>query len=113
MVGVPPRPSAAWVLDATPSAVPELRRRAAEFVSMASGSQEVTQAVALAVSETVTNAVVDAYDGEERRRVRVSCHGTTSASWWKWSTGGPGSGYAGTPPGSATGWPWWARRRTR
>jgi serine/threonine-protein kinase RsbW len=66
-------PSAAWVLDATPAAVPELRRCAAEFVSMASGSQEVTQAVALAVSETVTNAVVHAYDGPERGQVRVSC----------------------------------------
>jgi anti-sigma regulatory factor (Ser/Thr protein kinase) len=61
------------VLDATPSAVPELRRRAAEFVSMASGSQEVTQAIALAVSETVTNAVVHAYDGQKQGQVRVSC----------------------------------------
>jgi anti-sigma regulatory factor (Ser/Thr protein kinase) len=62
------------VVDATPSAVPELRRRAAEFVSMASGSDEVMQAVALAVSETVTNAVVHAYDGQERGQVRLSCH---------------------------------------
>jgi anti-sigma regulatory factor (Ser/Thr protein kinase) len=74
MVGLTLRPSAAWVVDATPSAVPELRRRAAEFVSTASGSEEVTQAVALAVSETVTNAVVHAYDGQERGQVRVSCH---------------------------------------
>ena len=73
MVGLSVRPSAAWVLDATPSAVPELRRRAAEFVSVASGSEEVRQAVALAVSETVTNAVVHAYDGQERGQVRVSC----------------------------------------
>jgi serine/threonine-protein kinase RsbW len=62
------------VVDATPSAVPELRRRAAEFVSMASGSEEVTEAVALAVSETVTNAVVHAYDGREPGQVRVSSH---------------------------------------
>ncbi len=41
---------------------------------MASGSDEVTQAIALAVSETVTNVVVHAYDGEERGHVRVSCH---------------------------------------
>jgi hypothetical protein len=33
----------------------------------------VTQAVALAVSETVTNAVVHAYDDQERGPVRVSC----------------------------------------
>ena len=41
---------------------------------MASGSEEVTQAIALAVSETVTNAVVHAYDGQDRGQVRVSCH---------------------------------------
>ena len=74
MVSLSPRPSAAWVMDATPSAVPELRRRAAECVSTASGSKEVTQAVVLAVSETVTNAVVHAYDGHEQGQVRVSCH---------------------------------------
>jgi serine/threonine-protein kinase RsbW len=51
-----------------------LRRRAAEFVSTAGASDEVTQAVALAVSETVTNAVVHAYDAQERGQVRVSCH---------------------------------------
>jgi anti-sigma regulatory factor (Ser/Thr protein kinase) len=73
-VGHPLRESAAWVLDATPSAVPELRRRAAAFASEAFGAEEVTQAVALAVSETVTNAVVHAYDGHERGQVRVSCH---------------------------------------
>ncbi len=61
-------------MDATPSAVPELRRRATEFVSIASGSEEVTQAVALAVSETVTNAVVHAYNGQTRGQVSVSCH---------------------------------------
>lgn len=67
-------PAAAWVLPAEPSAVSELRRRAAEFASTAGASEEVTQAIALAVSETVTNAVVHAYDGEERGQVRVRCH---------------------------------------
>ena len=62
------------MLPATPSAVSLLRHRAAEFVSTAGASDEVTQAVALAVSETVTNAVVHAYDGQERGQVRVSCH---------------------------------------
>ena len=65
--------SAVWVLPAAPSAVSLLRRRAAEFVSTAGASDEVTQAVALAVSETVTNSVVHAYDPEEPGRVRVSC----------------------------------------
>jgi anti-sigma regulatory factor (Ser/Thr protein kinase) len=60
-------------LDATPSAVGELRRSAAEFVSRAGASEEVKQAVALAVSETVTNAVVHAYNGQERGQVRLSC----------------------------------------
>ena len=73
-VGLPLRSSAAWVLDATPSAVGELRRSAAEFVSMSGASEEVTQAVALAVSETVTNAVVHAYNGQERGQVRLTCH---------------------------------------
>ncbi len=50
-----------------------LRRRAAEFVSAAGASDEVTEAVALAVSEVVTNAVVHAYDGPEGGEVRVSC----------------------------------------
>jgi len=67
------RPSAAWVLQAEPSAVTVLRRRAAEFVSAAGASDEMTEAVALAVSETVTNAVVHAYAPDERGRVRLSC----------------------------------------
>jgi anti-sigma regulatory factor (Ser/Thr protein kinase) len=51
-----------------------LRRRAAEFVSTAGASGEVTEAVAIGVSEIVTNAVVHAYEGQERGDVRVSCH---------------------------------------
>jgi anti-sigma regulatory factor (Ser/Thr protein kinase) len=62
------------VLPAEPPAVSLLRRRAAEFVSTAGASDEVTQAVALAVSEIVTNAVVHAYDAEARGQVRVGCH---------------------------------------
>jgi serine/threonine-protein kinase RsbW len=54
--------------------VTQLRCEATEFVSTAGASDEVTEAVALAVSETVTNAVVHAYDGQERGDVRVSCH---------------------------------------
>jgi anti-sigma regulatory factor (Ser/Thr protein kinase) len=51
-----------------------LRRRAAEFVSTAGASDEVAEAVALGVSEIVTNAVVHAYTGQERGDVRLSCH---------------------------------------
>jgi len=71
-VGASVTPTAAWVLPAEPSAVTMLRRRAAEFVSTAGASDEVTQAVALAVSETVTNAVVHAYGADDRGEVRVS-----------------------------------------
>src|ERR1700748_390266 len=73
IVGPSPTPGAVWVFPATPSAVSLLRHRAAEFVSTAGASDEVTEAVALAVSETVTNAVVHAYDGREGGDVRVSC----------------------------------------
>jgi anti-sigma regulatory factor (Ser/Thr protein kinase) len=60
-------------VPAESSAVTVLRRRAAEFVSTAGASDEVAQAVALGVSETVTNAVVHAYGDGERGQVRVSC----------------------------------------
>jgi anti-sigma regulatory factor (Ser/Thr protein kinase) len=60
-------------LTADPSAVTLLRRRAAEFVSTAGASAEVTQAVALAVSEAVTNAIVHAYNAGAPGEVRVSC----------------------------------------
>jgi anti-sigma regulatory factor (Ser/Thr protein kinase) len=72
-VGRPGTPSASWALNADPSAVGLLRRRAADFVAAASAPDEVTEAVALAVSETVTNVVVHAYD-EDPGPVRVSCH---------------------------------------
>ena len=65
--------SAVWVLPAEPSAVTELRHRAAKFASAAGASEEVARAIALAVSETVTNVVVHAYDDEDRGQVRVSC----------------------------------------
>ena len=74
VVGSSVRQSAAWALPAAPSAVTQLRRRAVEFASTAGASEEVTQAIALAVSETVTNAVVHAYDDEEPGQVRLSCH---------------------------------------
>ncbi len=41
---------------------------------MAGASDEVTQAISLAVSEAVTNAVVHAYDGENPGQVHVRCH---------------------------------------
>jgi anti-sigma regulatory factor (Ser/Thr protein kinase) len=64
---------AAWSLPAVPSAVAQLRRRAAAFASAAGASAEITEAVALAVSEAVTNAVVHAYVGDEPGVVTVQC----------------------------------------
>jgi anti-sigma regulatory factor (Ser/Thr protein kinase) len=71
-VGVSLEPSAAWELPAVPSAVSQLRHHAAEFAAAAGASDDVTSAIALAVSETVTNVILHAYDGEEGE-VRVSC----------------------------------------
>ncbi len=55
-----------------PSAVGELRQRVAGYAAAAGASDEVTEAIALAVSETVTNVILHAYDGEEGE-VRVGC----------------------------------------
>lgn len=68
----PVEATAAWVLPAEPSAIGELRHRAAGFAASAGASEEVTEAIALAVSETVTNAIVHGYGGEDGR-VRLSC----------------------------------------
>ena len=65
--------SAAWVLPAEPSAVGQLRRQTTQFASAAGAPDEVSNAIALAVSETVTNVVVHAYDGADRGQVRVGC----------------------------------------
>ena len=64
---------AAWSLPAVPSTVSQMRRRAAAFASAAGASKEMSHAVALAVSETVTNSVVHAYVGTEPGLVRVHC----------------------------------------
>jgi serine/threonine-protein kinase RsbW len=52
-----------------------MRRRAAAFARAVGASEEMTRAVELAVSETVTNAVVHAYVGSEPGRVSVRCRG--------------------------------------
>lgn len=64
---------AAWALPAVPSAVGQMRRRAAAFASAAGASEEMAHAVATAVSETVTNAVIHAYAGREPGWVSMSC----------------------------------------
>ena len=84
---------------AGPSAVGQLRRRAAEFAATAGASDEVTQAIALAVSETVTNAVVHAYDGEDRGPVRVSCQVDGERFIVEVADEGAGIGSRGASPG--------------
>ncbi len=64
---------AAWSLPAVPSTVGQIRRRAAAFAAAAGASREITDAVALAVSETVTNVVVHAYLGRDPGLVSVRC----------------------------------------
>jgi anti-sigma regulatory factor (Ser/Thr protein kinase) len=64
---------AVWTLPAVPATVGEMRRRAAAFAAAVGASDEMTHAVALAVSEIVTNAVVHAYAGREPGRVTVRC----------------------------------------
>jgi anti-sigma regulatory factor (Ser/Thr protein kinase) len=63
----------AWTLPAVPSTVTQMRSRAAAFASAAGASEEMVKAVELAVSETVTNAVVHAYVGREPGLVTMRC----------------------------------------
>ncbi len=64
---------AVWALPAEPSSVGQMRRRAVAFVTDTGAPAEMVDAVALAVSETVTNAVVHAYVGREPGPVTVRC----------------------------------------
>ena len=57
------------------SSVGPMRRRAAAFALEVGASEEMTIAVKLAVSETVTNAVIHAYVGRDPGRVSVRCQG--------------------------------------
>jgi serine/threonine-protein kinase RsbW len=72
-VWTPTGSSAAWALPAVPSAVRELRRHAAAFATATGAPDELIHAVALAVSETVSNVVVHAYAGREPGPVHVRC----------------------------------------
>ena len=56
-----------------PSSVGAMRRRAVAFAQSMGASAEMTDAVGLAVSETVTNVVIHAYVDREPGRVSVRC----------------------------------------
>ena len=60
------------MLPAEPSSIAELRHGSADFAAAAGASPEVTQAIALAVSETVTNAILHGF-GDSSGQVRVTC----------------------------------------
>jgi serine/threonine-protein kinase RsbW len=75
LVRAPTGSDATWDLPAVPPSVGAMRRRAAAFALAAGASEQMTHAVELAVSETVTNAVIHAYVGTEPGRVRVGCRG--------------------------------------
>src|SRR5436305_13631969 len=48
--------------DATPSLIPTFRRRATDFATANGAAAELVEAVALAVTEAVTNVVKHAYE---------------------------------------------------
>ena len=65
---------ACWTLPAEPKSVSRLRGHAAAFAKAAGAPAELQDAVALAVSETVTNVILHAYAGApEAGPVRVRC----------------------------------------
>ena len=57
------------------TSVGQLRRRATAYAVAAGASEDVLHAIGLAVSETVTNAVVHAYIGMDTGSVGVRCRG--------------------------------------
>ena len=67
--------AADWELPAVASSVGAMRRDAAAFADAVGASDEVAQAVELAVSEAVTNVVIHAYVGQEPGPVRLRCRG--------------------------------------
>jgi anti-sigma regulatory factor (Ser/Thr protein kinase) len=90
---------AAWSLPAVPSTVGQFRRRAAAFASAAGASEEMTHAVALAVSETVTNVVMHAYVGKEPGVVSVQCRADGGCLTVQVSDDGAGVTARGDSPG--------------
>ena len=65
---------ACWTLPAVPDTARRLRAHVTAFAAAAGAQPELQDAVALAISETVTNAIVHAYaDAPEIGMVRVRC----------------------------------------
>lgn len=91
--------SAAWALPAEPSAVGQLRRRAVAFSTSAGAPDELIRAIELAVSETVTNAVLHAYPRTAPGCVRVRCSAEGDRIVVEVSDDGVGVGTPSASPG--------------
>jgi anti-sigma regulatory factor (Ser/Thr protein kinase) len=72
-VDAPTGSAQSWTLPAVPASVGAMRRLASAFATAAGAADETSYAVTLAVSETVTNAVVHAYVGREPGPVTLRC----------------------------------------
>ena len=81
------------------SAVGQMRRHAAAFSSAVGAPEETARAVALAVSETVSNAVLHAYAGREPGRVSVSCRAERECLVVEVTDEGPGVAARDDSPG--------------
>ena len=81
------------------SAVGQMRRHAAAFASAVGAPEETARAVALAVSETVSNAVLHAYAGREPGRVSVSCRAERECLVVEVTDEGPGVAARDDSPG--------------
>lgn len=91
---------ARWTLPAVASAVRELRARVTAFAQAAGAPRELQDAVALAVSETVTNAIVHAYAGaRETGTVSMSCRVAEGRLVVEVSDDGVGMGPRADSPG--------------
>jgi anti-sigma regulatory factor (Ser/Thr protein kinase) len=62
-----------WTLPAVAETVGEMRHHVSGFASACGASRQLTYAIALAVSETVTNVVLHAYVGRKPGTVTVRC----------------------------------------
>jgi serine/threonine-protein kinase RsbW len=103
MVGVIDE-QACWTLPAVPATVRQLRSRVTGFAQAAGASPELLDAVALAVSETVTNAIVHAYAGvPEPGHVRVRCRRVEERLVVEVADDGVGIAYRDDSPGIGRG----------
>ena len=96
---------ACWTLPAVPDTARQLRAHVTALAAAAGAPPELQDAVALAVSETVTNAVVHAYIGaRETGTVRVRCWVSEGQLVVEVADDGVGMAGRDDSRGSGTGW---------